>query len=671
MDEVSLNSEPVYDDEAEEFEIDGDCAMTEFIGQSGVLQGENPLPPAVGMEFETYEDVYYFYNCYAKQQGFGVRVSNTWYRKSRERYRAKLSCSSAGFKKKSEANRPRPETRTGCPAMIKFRLMENKRWRIIEVELEHNHLISPSGGKSYKSHRKLGPGSKRCLQIDCPEEVQKIRLFRTVIIDEEDSGKLIHEEDEFGNKDDQFNNQLKLSRGDSQAMHKFFTTMQLMNPNFFYVMDLNEKGCLRNVFWADAKSRAAYGYFGDVITIDTSCLIRKHQVPLVVLVGLNHHGQPFPLGCGLVAGESVESYVWVFRAWLTYMVGRSPQAIISEQHKSLQTALGEVFPRASHFLSLTSILEKLPEELGSLQEYEAIKVSFIRSVCDSLRVDEFEAGWEDMMNQHAISYHKWLQTLYKDRKRWVPAYTKETFLAGMFPINENERVISPFDGYLSKCTTLKDFLDNYDKFLEDINQREALANMESRNLNGLLKTTFYYELQLSKLYTNNIFIKFQEQVQGMYSCFSTRQICIDGSVISYLVKEHTEAVNNHRRETKDYEVMYNTADAEIICVCGMFNLKGYLCRHSLCVLKQNGLEEIPSQYILSRWRKDVHRSYVFDQSFNDIDINNPVHRYDNLYKCILNVVEQGRKSHDRYAFTLQALDEIMNKFRLEKSDQSS
>lgn len=665
MDEVSLNSEPVYDDEAEEFEIDGDCAMTEYVGQAGVLQGENPLPPAVGMEFETYEDVYYFYNCYAKQQGFGVRVSNTWYRKSKERYRGKLSCSSAGFKKKSEANRPRPETRTGCPAMIKFRLMQSKRWRVIEVELEHNHLLTPTTGKIYKSHRNVGLGNKRPLQIDGPEEVQKIRLFRTVIIDTENIGNVNIDEGEFGINVDQFNNQLNLKQGDAQSIHNFLTHLQLMNPNFFYVMDLNEKGCLRNVFWADARSRATYGYFGDVVVLDTSCLTSKYEVPLVIFTGVNHHGQSVLLGCGLVASETVESYVWLFRAWLTYIVGRPPQAIITDLDKSLQTALFEVFPRASHFLSLTSILEKLPGELGGLSEYEAIIGAFTRSVYHSLRAVEFESAWEDMMECHGIRHHKWLQILYEDRRRWVPVYVKETFLAGIFPMKESERVSSPFDGYLSKDTSLKEFLGNYVQSLKEIDQREELADMESRNSCGMLKSTFYFELQLSKLYTNNTFVKFQGEVVGMYSCYNTRQMSIDGSVISYLVKEQTE-VEDNRRETRDYEVTYNTSDGDLICICGLFSFKGYLCRHALCVLNQNGLEEIPPQYILSRWRKDTHRSYAFDYGCDGIDLNNPLHRYDNLYKSITKVVEEGSKSHDRYKYTLQALDEILNKVRLQE-----
>ncbi|KAK3011465.1 hypothetical protein RJ639_012763 [Escallonia herrerae] len=579
MDEVSLNGEPLYDDETNEFEIEGDCAMTEFVGQNGVIQGENPLPPAVGMEFESYEDVYYFYNCYARDQGFGVRVSNTWYRKSKERYRGKLSCSSAGFKKKSEASRPRPETRTGCPAMIKFRLMENKRWRVIEVELEHNHLISPVSGKFYKSHKTMNLGTKRPLQADGSDKIQKIRLFRTVVIDTEDNGSFYFDEGEFGNNFDH-SNQLKLKQGDAQAIYDSFCQLQLMNPNFFYLMDINEKGYLRNVFWADARFRTAYGYFGDVIVVDTTCLTDKYEVPLVVFSGVNHHGQYLLFGCGLLAGETVDSYMWLFRAWLTYMLGRPPQAIIVDQCKSLRNALADVFPRASCFLSLSHVMKKVPKNLGGLREYEALKVALVSAVYHSLRADEFEMAWENMIQRYGVRDHKWLQTLYEDRKWWVPVYLKETFLAGMCPNEESEGVTTLFGAYLHKNTSIKDFLDHYDLALEEVHQRETLADLESENSSPILRSRMYFELQLSKIYTKYIFDKFQAEVEGMFSCFSTRQVSTDGSIITYIVKEHAE-VEENRMETKDYEV-----------------------------------------------------------------------------------VEEGRKSHDRYKLALEALDEILNKVRL-------
>ncbi|TXG74008.1 hypothetical protein EZV62_002587 [Acer yangbiense] len=486
MDEVSLNTDPVGEDDAEDFEFVGDCAMTEFVGQTGIIQ--NPLPPAVAMEFETYEDVYYFYNCYAKEQGFGVRVSNTWYRKSKEKYRGKLSCSSAGFKKKSEANRPRPETRTGCPAMIKFRLMENKRWRIIEVELEHNHLISPSSGRFYKSHKHIGLGTKRTLPLVTADEVQKIRLFRTVIID-------------------------------------------------------------------------------------------------------------------------------------------------------------------------------VPEKLKGLFEYEAIRMALTRTVYYSLRLEEFEAAWEDMIQHHGIRDHRWIQTLYEDRRRWVPVYLKEIFLAGMFPIQQIEVSTSLFEGYLDKNTPLKEFLDKYDQALQTSYQLEALADMDSRNSSYMLKSRCYFEFQLSKLYTNEILRKFGKEVEGMYSCFSTRQLSADGPNVTYTVKEQVE-LNEDRRDSMDFEVLYNASEMEVLCTCGLYNFRGYLCRHALSILNQNGLEEIPPQYILSRWRKDIKRTYILDHTCSGIDINNPVHRYDHLNKSIIRVVEEGRKSQDCYKVTLQALDEILNKIHL-------
>ncbi|OMP01396.1 hypothetical protein COLO4_11905 [Corchorus olitorius] len=661
MDEVSLNTDPVGDDDADGFEIEGDCGMSECIGQNGVIQGENPLPPAVGMEFESYEDVYYFYNCYAKEQGFGVRVSNTWYRKSKERYRGKLSCSSAGFKKKSEANRPRPETRTGCPAMVKFRLMENKRWRIIEVELEHNHLISPASGKFYKSHKHIGLGTKRALQLDAPEEVQKVRLFRTVIVDVEGNGTAEVSNGEFQNSDNQ-SNQLRLKEGDAQAIHNYFSRLQLIDPNFFYVVDLNEKGCLRNLFWTDARSRVAYGYFGDVVAIDTTCLTDKYEVPLVSFVGVNHHGQSVLLGCGLLAGETIESYTWLFRAWLTCMLGHPPQAIITDQCRNLQAAVVDVFPRASHCLCLSRIMQNVPEKLGGLYEYEAIRVALNSAVYYSLRPEEFEAAWEDMVHHHGIRDHLWLQMLYEDRKRWVPVYLKEIFLAGMFPTQPNEVVGSFFDGYLDRHTSLKEFLDKYDQALQANHQLEALADIDSRNAGFMLNSRCYFELQLAKLYTNDILRKFEREVEGMYSCFSTRQINIEGHIITYMVREQIEVEGN--RETRDFEVFYNATEMEVLCICGLFNFRGYLCRHALSVLHQNGMEEIPPQYILSRWRKDIKRSYVLNHSSGGIDINNPVHRYDHLYKCIMQVVEEGRKSQDHFKDTVQALDEILSKLHV-------
>lgn len=88
--------------------------------------------------------------------------------------------------------------------------------------------------------------------------------------------------------------------------------MQDDNSNFFYVMDLNEEGRLRNVFWADARSKAAYEEFGDVVTFDTTYLTNTYDMPFAPFVGVNHHGQSILLGCGLISHEDIETFTWLF-----------------------------------------------------------------------------------------------------------------------------------------------------------------------------------------------------------------------------------------------------------------------------------------------------------------------------------------------------------------------
>ena len=60
--------------------------------------------------------------------------------------------------------------------------------------------------------------------------------------------------------------------GGSRALRvrDYFVRMQEKDDRFYYVMNVDDRSRLRNVFWADARSRGTYEYFGDVITFDTT-----------------------------------------------------------------------------------------------------------------------------------------------------------------------------------------------------------------------------------------------------------------------------------------------------------------------------------------------------------------------------------------------------------------
>ncbi|KAL5853202.1 hypothetical protein ACOSQ3_008320 [Xanthoceras sorbifolium] len=663
MEEVCLNSEPVFD-EGDEYEADGDCSM-EHDDQAGETHmKKQPSQPTVGLEFDSFDEAYDFYNVYAKERGFGIRVSNSWFRsKRKERYRAKLSCSSAGFKKKSEANNPRPETRTGCPAMIVIRLMDSKRWRIVEVELEHNHPLNPQIKRFYKSHKKMILAAKKAQPLPLPvTEIHTIKLYRTAVVDAACNGCATVDAREGLNPVDH-SKHLELKEGDAHAVYNYFCRMKLTNPNFFYLMDHDDDGRLRNVFWADARSRAACDFFCDTVAIDSTCLTNKYEIPLISFVGVNHHGQRALLGCGFIGHESVESFVWIFRAWLNCMLGPPPQVIVTDQCKTLQGAVSEVFPKARHCYCMWYIMQRVPEKLGGLKGYETIKTLLSKAVYNSLKIAEFEMAWADMIKQNGLGDNKWLQMLYEDRQRWVPVYLKDTFFAGMIPVQEKESVNAFFDGYVHKHTSFKEFVDKYDLALHRKHLKEAMADLESRNPCFELKTRCNFELQLSKVYTKEIFKRFQSEVEGMYSCFNTRQVSANGPIITYIVKERVE-VEGNEKEVRNYEVLYETSQVDIRCICSLFNYKGYLCRHALNVLNYNGVEEIPSRYILPRWSKDFKCRYLLNHGFNNNDVYNPIYWSNHLYKRAIPIVEEGAQSVDHYRVALHELEELLNRFNI-------
>jgi zinc finger SWIM domain-containing protein 3 len=82
------------------------------------------------------------------------------------------------------------------------------------------------------------------------------------------------------------------------------------------------------------------------------------------------------------------------------------------------------------------------------------------------------------------------------------------------------------------------------------------------------------------------------------------------------------------------------------------------------VLNYNGVEEVPSRYILPRWGKDYKRRGLLDHNSGDVDVDNPIYWHNLLYRYAIPVVEVGAESSDHYKIALQELEELLNKFNL-------
>ncbi|XP_042969099.1 protein FAR-RED IMPAIRED RESPONSE 1-like [Carya illinoinensis] len=358
-------------------------------------------------------------------------------------------------------------------------------------------------------------------------------------------------------------------------------------------MDLDDNGRLKNVFWADAHSRASYEYFGDVVTFDTIYLTNSYGMPFAPFVGVNHHGQSILLGAGLISSENTETFVWLFDTWLKCMDGRAPKAIINDQDRAIKNAIAIAFPNTQHRYYLWHIMRKLPEKLGSHAKFKCgLKSALHRCVYDFQTSDEFEKSWE---------------SLYSERTYWVPVYLKNTFWTGTSTTQRSESMNAFFDGYVHSGTTLKEFVDQFDNTLRKKVENEMVADFHSFNCTVPCISHLPMEKKFQVVYTNSKFKEVQSEVMGIiYShCVIIKT---EGAITTYQVNDQREVEDGIKKST--LQAYFNEEECEAECMCGLFEMRGIICRHILSIFAARDVQELPEKYIMERWKKDIKHRYA-------------------------------------------------------------
>ncbi|TXG60917.1 hypothetical protein EZV62_012280 [Acer yangbiense] len=181
-------------------------------------------------------------------------------------------------------------------------------------------------------------------------------------------------------------------------------------------------------------------------------------------------------------------------------------------------------------------LGAVPEKLGSYSSYKTgMKSALMKCVYDSQIVEEFETSWDQLITTYNLHKNAWLQSLYAEREHWVPAFLKDYFWAGMSTTQRSESMNAFFDGSL-------------------------------------------IEKRFQELYTNSKFKEVQQQVTGMIDINPKLQKS-DGAVKTYLVNDEVHLEEFTKLVT--YSVDFSEEDSFAKCSCGLFQMRGILCRHIL------------------------------------------------------------------------------------------
>ncbi|XP_058223590.1 protein FAR1-RELATED SEQUENCE 5-like isoform X4 [Rhododendron vialii] len=615
--------------------------------------------PNEGMIFDTPNDAYLYYSRYAKENGFAVAKRISKKGRDGNLRNVTFQCSRGGKAKVKTTNpvKPRPQTKIECPARLNFAICPDGKWRLNRVALEHNHEYSPGKSKFYKSNRVLDEHVERKLVLNDKVGIPLYKTYDSLQIQAGGHDNLQYNQKDCRNYLNTERHKL-LVEGDAEAMHSYFMKMKADNSDFFFAMDLDDKGRLRNVFWADARSRAACKEFGDVVTFDTTYLVNKYDMPFAPFVGVNHHGQSVLLGCGLISHEDTKSFSWLFKTWMTCMWGCAPKAIITDQCMAMKNAIEDVFPNTRHRWCIWHILKKVPEKLGKYDAYKSISPSLHSVVYDSLTKDEFEDAWEAFIKKYELQDNEWLHGLYLEKNRWVPAFVKDVFWAGMSSTQRSESMNSYFDDYINSKTTLKQFVEQYEN---------ALARKVDNEKNEDTKSSQSYipciiedglENQFQSAYTNAKAKEFQDEFVGKLKCSYEKKIR-DDVWSEYEAKEWITYGEEKKRKRVSFIVDFNGETNEANCNCRLFEFKGMVCRHQLIVFHDRGIQRVPDKYVLKRWRKDVKRVHTkirinYDNSSRTIQAR----RYDNMCNLFNEVADLAEDCEEKYAKVMGRLREL-------------
>ncbi|XP_074323127.1 protein FAR1-RELATED SEQUENCE 5-like [Apium graveolens] len=248
---------------------------------------------------------------------------------------------------------------------------------------------------------------------------------------------------------------------------------------YFIRTEVDEENRLKFLVWIDPRCIMAYQNFGNIMAFDTTYRTNRYAMPFVPFTGVNHHYQSVIFGFALMRDEHASTFEWILRTWLEGVGNNPPLTIITDQDQAMASA---------------------------------IATNFNNCIYKSLTECVFEARWASFVEKYHLQDHKWLNGLYELKHKWIPAYTRNKFLAFQNSTSRSEGMNSFFDKYVSSATGLKEFIKNAQKALARQFMREKEEDYVTINLKRPMKLHTTLEYHASCIYTKEMFRRFQDEL---------------------------------------------------------------------------------------------------------------------------------------------------------------
>ncbi|XP_021729927.1 protein FAR-RED IMPAIRED RESPONSE 1-like [Chenopodium quinoa] len=601
---------------------------------------EEVSPSSLGMVFGGWDELDTYFWSYARQKGFGiVRADSGWVdvkkelekgKCCKERRNAKWTCDCYGYpsrKRKQDALKEgllqdeeivkkRKTKKCGCPVKLYASVNKEGNWVVRRLNLKHKgHIVTPGKSKDvamYRKHELMVKNNHLVKQVHMAKKskVKESQMYSCYARERNGVEEMTFTQRDFENAVAQ-KTRLELTKGDANGMIEYFNKISADNQSFFHLCRFWKDDALQDVVWVDARSRAAYEEFGDVVCFDSTYFTNKFHLPFAVFIGVNHHGQSILFGCALISRETAETCEWVLRTWLHCMGGKAPISILTDQDPAIRKVVNLTMPESCHRWCIWHILQKFSRYVGKHEDYEAVKDEFESIIYGSLDADEFVDRWADAIDYYKLGDNSWLEGLYEERNMWIPAYLKHLFWAGMKTTQPSESFNHLFKGYVDKHTTLSEFVLRYCDAMQIRVESERIVDSNTIRYVRHLATDFPGEEVFRKCYTDAKFKEVQRECQRMLYVRRLDDYEVGENQVEFVIEDQVWIKPKHAKKEyvtkirRCYRVHYDSNTYEASCDCKHFECHGIICRHMIFVYDHCGVSFVPEKYILRRWRKDI------------------------------------------------------------------
>ncbi|XP_025664556.2 protein FAR1-RELATED SEQUENCE 9-like [Arachis hypogaea] len=386
----------------------------------------------------------------------------------------------------------------------------------------------------------------------------------------------------------------KIIDGDANAAVVYLEGKAGADPMSMARYNLTKDNMLGNMFWADGGSRVDYQYFGDVLAFDSTYKKNKYQRPLVIFSGVNNHKQTTIFGFGLVLDESVGSYKWLLESLLEVMCKKQPSVVVTDGCDSMKAAIKSVFPEATHWLCAWHMEKNVTANVKE----EGLRQCFTQWLYLEMEIDEFEAEWDDAVEEYGLQNSFWAKETFQKRMMWANAYLQDKFCAGFRTTSRCEGINAYVKNFLKSRHSLLDMVKNLELVLREYRNNELLAQF--RSLHGMpVMTTCLDPLEKydAHAYTREIFVDAKKEIVGVSAVNFVAKIRRSTTMV-YTLEEYGDP-------GREVIVLYDRVSKKMECGCNFWRQKGIPCRHMFFVMKNEHLTRIPESLVLNRWRKDA------------------------------------------------------------------